>query len=87
MTNAEKAGFEAYPENISYSTIGDVMYDYNAEKRRVYVAGYEQGYKDAINKACEYLQTNYVEMWLRYIRGHEVEDEIELFKQAMEDEQ
>lgn len=47
MTRAEKAGLEAYPENISYSTIGDTMYDYNAEKRRVFVEGYEEGYKES----------------------------------------
>lgn len=48
MTRAEKAGLKAYPENISYSTIADVMYDYNAEKRRVFIEGYEQGCKDTI---------------------------------------
>ena len=53
MTKAEQAGLKTYPENIGYSTIGDVMYDYNAEKRRVYVAGYEKGYKDVIDKVCE----------------------------------
>ena len=56
MTRAEKAGYEAYPENIGYSTIADVMYDYNAEKRRVYIAGHKQGYKDATDKACEFLK-------------------------------
>ena len=51
MTRAEKAGYKAYPENNGYSTIGNVMYDYNAEKRRVYIAGYEKvisnAWKDA----------------------------------------
>lgn len=56
MTRAEKAGLKAYPENISYSTIGDTMYDYNAEKRRVFVEGYEEGCKDAVNKACEWIE-------------------------------
>jgi hypothetical protein len=87
MTKAEKAGLKAYPENISYSTIGDVMYDYNAEKRRVYVAGYEQGYKDAVNKACEWLKNNHVEIFLRYLRGHDSEDEVEHFKKYMEEKQ
>lgn len=49
MTRAEKAGLKVYPENISYSTIGDTMYDYNAEKRRVFIEGYEQGCKDTID--------------------------------------
>jgi hypothetical protein len=84
MTRAEKAGLKAYPENISYSTIGDTMYDYNAEKRRVFIEGYEQGckdtidhpsggellhvlnkgvkqgYKDAVDKACEFFKKS---MW------------------------
>ena len=59
MTRAEKAGLKAYPENKGYSTIADVMYDYNAEKRRVFVEGYEQGYKDAVEKACEWLRNNH----------------------------
>lgn len=56
MTNAEKEGYKAYPENKSYSTIGDTMYDYNAEKRRVYIAGYEKGYKDALDKAYAFIE-------------------------------
>ena len=48
---------------------------------------YKQGYKDAIDKACEYLKTKYVEMWLRYIRGYEIEYDIELFKKYMEEQQ
>ena len=37
MTRAEKAGLEAYPENISYSTLYDTMKDYNTGKRKVFV--------------------------------------------------
>lgn len=58
MTRAEKAGLEAYPENIGYSAIGDTI-DCNAEKRRVFIEGYEQGYKESggellyvLNKSC-----------------------------------
>ena len=44
MTREEeikKASFEAYPENIGYSTISDQLYDYNAENRRIWVSGVE----------------------------------------------
>lgn len=83
MTRAEKAGYKAYPENIGYSTIGDTMYDYNAEKRRVYIEGYEQGYKDA----CEWLRNNHADIFIRYIRGYEADDEIEIFKNFMEEQE
>lgn len=95
MTNAEKAGFEAYPENISYSTIGDVMYDYNAEKRRVYVAGYEQGYKDGIDKAYKWLSEQMFELHVELNACEEIyvadgqasslEEFLINFKQAMEE--
>lgn len=86
MTRAEKAGLKAYPENISYSTIGDTMYDYNAEKRRVFIEGYEEGYKDAVRKACEWLKDNHADIFIRYIRGYEADNEIENFKKYMQDE-
>ena len=109
MTRAEKAGLKAYPENKGYSTIGDAMYDYNAEKRRVFIEGYEQGckdtidhpsggellyvlnkgvkqgYKDAVEKACEWLRDNHADIFLRYLRGHDSEDEVEHFKKYMEE--
>lgn len=55
MTRAEKAGYKAYPENVGYSTIGDTMYDYNAEKRRVFV----EGYKDAVRKVYDWIISRY----------------------------
>ena len=111
MTRAEKAGLKAYPENISYSSVYDTMYDYNAEKRRIFVEGYEQGckdtidhpsggellyvlnkgvkqgYKDAVEKAYEWLRNNHADIYLRYIRGYEADDEIELLKKYMEEHQ
>lgn len=57
MTRAEKAGLEAYPENRDYSTLADVMYDYNAGKRRIFIEGYEKGYEEAVKTACEFLQS------------------------------
>ena len=44
MTREEetkKASFEAYPENIGYSTISDQLYDYNALDRKIWVSGAE----------------------------------------------
>ena len=82
MTRAEKAGLKAYPENIGYSTIGDTI-DCNAEKRRVFIEGYEQGHKDA----CEWLRNNHANIFIRYIRGYEADDEIKLFKEYMEGKQ
>lgn len=38
-----------------------------------------------INKACEWLRTNYEDIGIRYIRGYKAEDEIESFKKAMEE--
>lgn len=40
------AAFEAFPENISHSTISDVMYDYNAEHRRIWLAGADWAFKN-----------------------------------------
>ena len=48
---------------------------------------YEQGYKDAIDKACEWLKDNHADIFLRYLRGHDSEDEVEHFKKFMEEQQ
>ena len=58
MTRAEKVGLEAYPENISYSTLYNTMMDFNAEKRRVFIEGYEQGYMDAARKVYCWLENH-----------------------------
>ena len=49
--------------------------------------GWELGCKDAIDKACEWLRDNHVEIFLRYLRGHDSEDEVEHFKKYMEEKQ
>ena len=89
MTRAEernKAAFEAYPENISYSTVIEQMVDYNLQWRQYWLEGAEWADKTMIEKACKWLRTNYEDIGIRYIRGHKVEDEIESFKKAMEEQ-
>lgn len=39
-----------------------------------------------IDKACEWLKDNHDEIYLRYIRGYNSDDEIELFKKYMEEQ-
>lgn len=50
------------------------------------IDAYVQGYKDAFNKAYKYFKANYEDIGIRYLRGHEVEDEIEIFKKFMEEQ-
>ena len=88
MTRAEernKAAFEAYPENISYSTVIEQMVDYTLQWRQYWLEGAEWADKTMIEKACKWLRTNYEDIGIRYIRGHKVEDEIESFKKEMEE--
>ena len=88
MTRAEernKAAFEAYPENISYSTVIEQMVDYNLQWRQYWLEGAEWADKTMIEKACKWLRTNYEDIGIRYIRGHKVEDEIESFKKFMKE--
>ena len=47
---------------------------------------YKQGYKDAVEKACKWLKSEYENIGIRYIRGCSSSDEVENFKKAMEDE-
>ena len=75
MEDIEKASFIAYPKNISYSTIIDQMFDYNAEKRRIWIDGAKWEQKNLINKACEWLKANF-----------NMPDDFELhFRKAMEE--
>lgn len=46
--------------------------------------GWELGYKDTIERVCEYIKNNHADIFIRYIRGHDADDEIELLKQYME---
>lgn len=48
------------------------------------MVGWELGYKDAIERACEWLKNNHADIFIRYIRGYDADDEIELLKQYME---
>jgi hypothetical protein len=49
--------------------------------------GWELGYKDAVDKVCEYLKANYEDIGIRYIRGYKIDNEIEIFKKYMEEQQ
>ena len=65
MTREEernKAAFEAYPANISYSTVIEQNVDYNRNSREIWLKGAEwadehpkEGLVD-INRACEFLE-------------------------------
>lgn len=54
--------------------------------RETTMYGWELGYKDAIEKACEWLKDNHADIFIRYIRGYDADDEIEIFRKYMEDE-
>lgn len=45
--------------------------------------GYERGYEDAINKACEWLNENMNDVGIRFMRGDEIKDIVDLFRKAM----
>ena len=55
----EKAALEAYPENVSYSTLVEKNVDYNGRDRVIYKQGYDKGFDDAIEKTCEWLKCNF----------------------------
>lgn len=47
MSNrAEQRALEAYPEDISYSTVLKRPFDYNGRQRMIFQQGYEQAEKD-----------------------------------------
>lgn len=81
-----KALQKPFMDGARWADQNPVNYD---EKAMLHVLnkGHEQGWKDAIEKACEYLKTSHEDIGIRYIRGHEVEDEIEIFKKYMEEQQ
>lgn len=74
MKNEEvikKLALEAYPENISYSTVVEKMVDYNGNKRFIFMQGARAmaEWKDGqskekeqqlIDKACEWIENNYI---------------------------
>jgi len=55
--------------------------------RETTMYGWELGYKDAVDKVCEYLKANYEDIGIRYIRGYKIDNEIEIFKKYMEEQQ
>lgn len=46
MTRAEQRALEAYPEDISYSTVLERPFDYNGHQRMIFQKAYEQAEKD-----------------------------------------
>lgn len=53
---------------------------------QIFEEGYEQGYEDAINKACEWLEENMNDVGIRFMRGDEIKDIVDLFRKAMKGE-
>lgn len=47
---------------------------------------YERGYEDAIDKACEWLDENMNDVGIRFMRGDEIKDIVDLFYKAMKGE-
>lgn len=88
MTNmskiSEQKALEAYPMNeyeFDKAKKSDIE-----RKRFAYIKGYDKAMQDFLDKAEEYLRKEFVDMWLRYIRGHSMDDEIKMFKNYMQDE-
>ena len=79
MTREERAYNYASKKNPSKFTVGEISKHYDD--------GYTDGYNDAIKKACEWLKANHADIFIRYIRGYEADDEIKLFKEYMEGKQ
>ena len=63
---------------IAHPTGGELLHVLNK--------GHKQGYKDAADKLYEWLRTNHDEIFLRYIKGYNAYDEIELLKKYMEEQ-
>ena len=64
---------------IAHPTGGELLHVLNK--------GHKQGYKEATDKLYEWLRTNHDEIFLRYVRGYNADDEIELLKKYMEGQQ
>ena len=47
------------------------------------MAAWQSGYKEAIEKACEWLNENMNDVGIRYMRGDEIKDIVDLFRKAM----
>lgn len=49
------------------------------------IGAFEAGWDAAINKACEFLRREYEDIGIRYIRGGNVEEEIEELRKFVEE--
>lgn len=80
ITIEEKA-LEVYPieEYVSYQIDGVI--DKNETKRKCFI----EGAKWAIDKACEYLRREYEDIGIRYVRGGNIEEEIEELRKFLEE--
>ena len=47
------------------------------------MAAWQSGYKEAIEKACEWLNENMNDVGIRFMRGDEIKDIVDLFRKAM----
>lgn len=75
---------EEYSKTHGNTIIEEVAY--GRGYKTAYIECYDQAMKDFLEKAEEYLRKEFVDMWLRYIRGHSMDDEIKMFKNYMQDE-
>lgn len=83
----EKAALEAYPEKIMYSTLIEQNVDYNGRDRVIYKQGYDKGFEDALDKACEWIEKfAYNSVVTDNIGEREKQAIIITFKKAMEEQ-
>lgn len=47
------------------------------------MAAWQSGYNEAIDKACEWLYENMNDVGIRFMRGDEIKDIVDLFRKAM----
>lgn len=51
-----------------------------------FLRGSEWADSSMIDKACEWLEENMIDVGIRFIRGDEIKDIVDLFRKAMEGE-
>lgn len=76
----------AFIKGAEYADQNPIHYDGKA-MLHVLNKGHEQGYKDAIDKACEWLNANYAEIYLLARGGFSSDKVVEQFKKYMEEQQ
>ena len=74
----------AFIKGAEYADRTPIHYDGKA-MLHVLNKGHEQGYKDAIDKACEWLNANYAEIYLLARGGFSSDRVVEQFKKYMEE--